>query len=427
MPQRPTARRDFRLHTFDSWIAYRDYRFLWIGNFCANCAQWLQLLTVGWFVQDLTSGSATSALLVISVGAINTLPGLIVGPWGGVLGDRVDRRKLVMGVQSFMAVAAFAFASLVVSDQGVAFSDTVKVWLAYVYILTSGVARSIIQPLRQALIANTVPREALGNALATNVLTITSTRLIGPFFGGVLLATLGFYWNFTIEGLLYVGMVLMFIPMRTPYYRERPAARGRSPLSDLKEGIRYIWRDERVIFNLMFLGLIPNLILQPFMFLLPVFTVEVVKQGPDVGGFLLAANGAGGLTAAFIIASVGFIFKKGHVVLFMAIASSVTVLLMAYSQWLAVAIIVIALVGFSQSAFRTTNGTLIQTIVPDNLRSRVTSLQGYGRGFIIFSSLLVGWFADITTVSMAIMAMGLLGLALAVWGTLTLSRVRELE
>ena len=416
-----------RLHTFDSWIAYRDYRFLWIGNFCANSAQWMQLLTVGWFVQDLTAGSATSALLVISVGAINTLPGLIVGPWGGVLGDRVDRRKLVMGIQSFMVLAAFAFASLVVSDQGVAFSDQVKVWLAYVYILTSGVARSMIQPLRQALIANTVPREALGNALATNVLTITSTRLIGPFFGGVLIASLGFFWNFTIEGLLYAGMVLMFIPMRTPYFRERPLARGRSPLSDLKEGIRYIWREERVIFNLMCLGLIPNLLLQPFMFLLPVFTVEVLRQGPDVGGFLLAANGAGGLAAAFIIASVGFIFKKGKLVLFMAAGSSLTVLLMAYSQWLPAALIVIALVGFTQSAFRTTNGTLIQTLVPDNLRSRVTSLQGYGRGFIVFSSLLVGWFADVASVSVAIVVIGAAGVSLAFLGMLTLNRVRQLE
>jgi len=227
-----------------------------------------------------------------------------------------------MGIQLLMAVAAFVFATVVVSDRGVALSASSKVWFAYTYILLSGIARSIIQPLRQALIANTVPREALGNALATNVLTITSTRLIGPFIGGILIATLGFFWNFTAEALLYVGMVLVFIPMKTPYYRGRGAAKGTSALSDLKEGIRYIWKEERVIFNLMLLGLIPNLILQPFMFLLPVFTVEVLNRNADVGGFLLSANGAGGLLAALIIASVGFVFKKGTIVLGMAIASS---------------------------------------------------------------------------------------------------------
>lgn len=416
-----------RLHTFDSLIAYRDYRFLWVGNFCANSAQWLQLLSVGWFVRDLTAGSASSSLLVISVGAINTLPALFVGPLGGVLGDRVDRRRLIMSVQLFMAAAAIVFATIVVSDRGIAFSPAAKVWFAYTYILVSGIARSIIQPLRQALIANTVPREALGNALATNVFTITSTRLIGPFVGGILIATLGFFWNFTAEALLYVAMVLVFIPMKTPYYRGRGATKGSSAISDLKEGIRYIWKEERVIFNLMVLGLIPNLILQPFMFLLPIFTVEVLGRSADVGGFLLSANGAGGLLAAFIIASVGFVFKKGTMVLGMAIASSVAVILLAQSQWLFAAIFAIALVGFCQSAFRTANGTLIQTIVPDNLRSRVTSLQGYGRGFIVFSSLLIGWLADSTSVSTAITVIGLVGLGYGILATLTLGRVRSHE
>ena len=97
-----------RLHTFDSWIEYRDYRLLWVGNFCANSAQWLQLLTVGWLVRSLTEGSPSSSLLVVTVGGLSTLPGLLVGPWGGVLGDRIDRRKLIMGIQSFMAVLAFS-------------------------------------------------------------------------------------------------------------------------------------------------------------------------------------------------------------------------------------------------------------------------------------------------------------------------------
>ncbi len=104
-----------RLQTLDSWRAYRDFRFLWIGNFFANTAQWLQLLSVGWLVRDLTDSFASSGLLVVTVGGMTTLPTLIVGPWAGVLGDLVDRRKLVMFVQSFMALAALAFALIVSS------------------------------------------------------------------------------------------------------------------------------------------------------------------------------------------------------------------------------------------------------------------------------------------------------------------------
>ena len=355
------------------------------------------------------------------------MPALFVGPLGGVLGDRVDRRRLVMMIQLFMAVSAILFAIVVVSDRVIALSPTTKVWYAYIYILVSGIARSIIQPLRQALIANTVPRESLGNALATNVFTITSTRLIGPFVGGILIATLGFFWNFAAEAALYVAMVLVFIPLKTPYYRGQGTSKGSSALSDLKEGIQYIWKEERVMLNLMLLGLIPNLILQPFMFLLPIFTVEVLGRNADVGGFLLSANGAGGLMAAFIIASVGFVVKKGVLVLAMAIASSVAVIMLAQSQWLFAAIFSIALVGFCQSAYRTTNGTLIQTIVPDNLRSRVTSLQGYGRGFVVFTSLFIGWLADSTSVSTAITVLGVAGLGCAILATLTLPRVRAHE
>ena len=359
-------------------------------------------------------------MLVITVGAVNTLPSLFVSPWGGVLGDRVDRRKLVMGIQSFMAGMAFFFALLVTMEW-------VEVWHAYAYVLISGACRSMIQPLRQALIANTVPQEALGNALATNVLTITSTRLIGPFAGGILIATLGFFWNFTVEGLLYLGMVLAYLPMRTPYYRPRTDARGRSFFSDLKEGVRYIWKGERVILQLMLFSLIPNVLLHPVWFIFPIFTVEVLQRGPDVGGYLLATTGLGGLLAAFVIASVGFIFKKGIVVLGAVIMSGVTVVLFAQAQWLPLAMLVIGCMAFFQSAFRTTNSTLIQTLVPDELRSRATSLQGIGRGLVVFTSLLIGWFVDFTSVTFGITVVGVTGLGLAVGLLLTMSRVRRLE
>ena len=409
-----------RLHTFDTWLGYRNYRFLWIGNFCGNNAQWLQLLTVGWLVRELSLGSSSSSLLVVTVGAINTLPGLVVGPWAGVLGDRVDRRKLLISIQTLMAGTAILFSFLVLSER-------VVVWHAYTYVIFSGVARSFAQPLRQALIANTVPREVLGNALATNVLTITSSRLVGPFAGGFLIATLGFFWPFVMESLFYVLMVLALLPMKTPYFQARPSAGRQSVLADLKEGIVYVWKGERVILNLIMLGLVTNVVLQPFMFLLPVFTDEILRQGPKIGGSLLALNGLGGLLAAFIIASVGFIFRKGWLVICLALFSSLIVIVLAYSSWLWAGILMVGVFGFSQSAFRTTLSTLVQSIIPDNLRSRVTSLRSYGQGFVVVTSLGVGWLADQTSAALAITVMGGAGLALTLVCLFALRRVRALE
>ena len=129
------------LHTLDSLRRYRDYRLLWTSNFCANSGQWFQLLTVGWLVRELTSGSSTSALLVVTVGGASSLPVLLVGPWGGVLGDRVDRRTLVMVTQGIMAIAAILFALLVHSGQ-------IQVWHAYSYVILIGVGLAISRPVR---------------------------------------------------------------------------------------------------------------------------------------------------------------------------------------------------------------------------------------------------------------------------------------
>ena len=419
-----------RLHTFDSLIAYRNYRLLWTGNFCCNSALWLQLLSVGWLVRNLTEGSATSALQVVTVGGLSTLPVLLVGPWGGVLGDRVDRRKLLMRIQTFMACLAVLFALVVVSDYGIDLSNAAKVWVAYGYVIISGSCLSVTQPMRQALIANTVPPEAFGNAFATNTLTITGTRIFGPFVGGILIASLGFTANFLVEAACYAAMVLVFLPLRTPY-RLAPPRRRVSPVAAFGEGIRFIRREQPIILTMILLGLIPNVVLHQVWFLLPIFTAETLQREADVGGFLLAATGVGGFASAVLIASVGFIFKKGMLALCSILASAVLVVLFAYSPWilpafpLVPALIFIALMAGAQAHFRTTNGTLVQLITPDRYRGRVTSLNSYGQGFVFPFSILVGLLADFTGVVTTITVLGTLGLALALYFTFRLGEVRQ--
>ena len=408
-----------RLHTLDAWLAYRNYRLLWCGNFFANSAQWLQLLTVGWLVRELSEGSAVAGLLVVTVGGINTLPGLIVGPWGGVISDRFDRRRLVISLQSVMAVLAFCFAALVLTGR-------VEVWHAYGYVILAGACHAMVQPMRQALIAGTVPREMLGNALATNVLTITGTRIFGPFIGGILIVTLGFFWNFTIEACLYLANIAMIFSLRTPYFQPGDARRRGSFFANLIEGMRYIWSGERAIFQLMIVSVIPNIILHPVWFLFPVFTTDVLMRNADFGGYLLAVTGVGGFLAALFMASFGFVFTKGRVVLGAAVTSAITAILFAFSHWMALAFVVIAAMAFSQAVFRTTRGTLIQTLAPDRLRGRLTSLQSLDRGFLVVASLGVGLLSDATSPVTAIAIVGSLGLVLALVCAAALGRVRRL-
>lgn len=352
------------------------------------------------------------------MGGMTTLPTLIVEPWAGVLGDRVDRRKLVMAVQSFMTVAAITFAVVIHSGH-------VEWWHAYVYVLVSGVCWSTTQTMRQTLVANTVPREALVNAYASNTLTITGTRMIGPFIGGLLITTVGFSWNFAIEAGLYAATVLAFLPMKTPYTMPRKADSSGSLVANFMEGLRYVRKEERVIWNLLLLGLIPNVLLHPVWFMLPVFTVEVLHRSADVGGILLAVTGLGGLISALTIASLGFGTNRGQICLWAILLSSISVLLFAHSSWLVLAMILIGFMSLGQATFRTSSSTLIQSLVPDHLRSRITSLHLYSQGFVFMSSLAVGLLVDLTTVVVALTVVGVAGIVLGAISYAILPRVRQ--
>ena len=413
-----------RIQTLDSWRAYRDYRYVWTANFFGNTAQWLQLLTLGWLVRHLTEGGENSALLVVGIGGAVALPGIIVGPWGGVLGDRLNRKNLLMGLEGFMTMTALIFALLVRVDY-------VEVWHAYAYALIAGSCESVKMPVRQALIANSVPPKAISNAYATSVITIPGTRMIGPFIGGLIVATFGFFWNFAIEAGLYMGVILCLLPMKTPYYLGiRTASKVSGVIgvfSDIADGFRYLWKKQRVLSLLMILSSGPNIICHPVLFLLPMFTVNVLGKGVDYGGYMMAVNGAGGFLMVFLISAFGFPRLRGMTCLLAALASAVLTLLLSQSIWLPAAFLVLALFGASQTAYRTTNGVMTQTLVDDGYRVRVMSVYRIVMGMVVFFSLLVGWFADVTSPRWALALMGILALAISAAFLISSSSIRRQE
>ena len=212
-------------------------------------ALWLQLISLSWLVWDLTG----SALLSGTAAGLRGLPTLIIGPWAGVVADCMDRRKLVMWFPIILSLMAGFFAFLVASG-------ALQVWHAFVYAASSAICFAFIMPARQALIVNTVPPGNLGNAFALSAMTVTANRLIGGILGGLLITTVGIQWNFFVESAAYVVTALLLIAMRVPY-RESSTARRDTVLSNLKEGFRYIWRDNRITLHLIVLSLFLNLAL----------------------------------------------------------------------------------------------------------------------------------------------------------------------
>jgi MFS family permease len=149
----------------------------------------------------------------------------------------------------------------------------VQIWHVFAYVTVSGIAQAILQPVRSALVANTVPREDLGNAYALHAMGITSSRFVLPAVGGLLIGAFGFTVNFFVESALYVALALLVIPMRTPYREQSSRGHHSSTFADLKEGVKYVWTD-KPIKQLLVMSFVPNFFVQPCLYLLPVLRVH---------------------------------------------------------------------------------------------------------------------------------------------------------
>ena len=421
----PRRRRVAGLDAISTAKLYKDFRFVWAGNFVAIGAQWLQLFTIGWLVHHLTDGNA---LLTGTVVGIRSLPVLLVSPWAGVLGDRVDRRKLVMVTQSVMAVTATIFAVLVILTDLDAEEITgpLQWWHPFVYMTVAGIAHTVIQPVRQAMVANTVPREAMASAFALNGMVYPSTRIIAPAIGAVLVASLGFKWNFFIEAMLYVAIVLLLIPVRLPYRTEQRGGGHGSAWASLVSGLQYVKNEKRIL-QLIVMSLIPNMLFQPVIFFLPVFTVDVLGRDIGAGGALASAVGLGGVFAAVFVAGIGYLMRKGLAVFLGLITGCAFILLFAQSQWLWVSFAMLTGLGFSQYVFRVANGTLIQTVVPDSFRSRVMSIYMLDHGITPLATLLIGLCIDLWGPAMVFTVMAAAALCVTVTQAIFFRSTRQLE
>ena len=374
------------IRAFES-LKFPNFRLLWFGNLCVNSADWLQILTIGWLILEITNGDTVITGAVL---ALRTLPVFLIGPWAGVLADKFDRRSLIKLTQFMMAVLAVLFAVLVsmsdFTDTGV--SGPLKPWHLFVYVGITGISVSIIRPVRQSLVANVVPLENLRNATALNALTRTSARLVAPAIGGMLIYLLGFKWNFYIEAACYLGITISMLRMKTPY-GNNPVPKNTSVLKDLYTGIEYISKN-RALAQVITLSFVPTCIFQPLVFILPIYVASVLNEGPAVGGTLLAIMGLGGVATSFYLASKDFPLKKGLTVILALITGCTAISALSLSNIIIVAYVMFLILGVCQTNIRVGTNTLIQEIVPDELRGRVTSIYNFDNGFTAISILMLG-------------------------------------
>jgi MFS family permease len=389
-----------RFQIFSS-LRHLDFRYLVSGTFMMSAGQWIQQVTLGWLVYDLTGNS----MLLGALNGVRALPFLVTGPMAGVAADRMDRKKLLLRTQWVLIITAIMMGSLVASG-----------WLhvshIFVFTLITGIAWTFTEPVRQSMIPSVVPKQDLANAIALNSGGFNLMKIVGPALGGAMIALFGPSGNFFVQAIAYIGVLFMIYWMHVPPTSAQ--TREVSALANLKEGFSYVWSTPAVL-ALMTLAYVPRVFAVPYQTLMPVFQKDVLKVGPEGLGLLMAAPGVGAVIAVLLLASLGNRMRRQGLLLVAGIVI-LGCFLILFSQitYFPLALISLVLVGIFQMLFLASTNTILQMIVPDELRGRVMSLYMLDRGFMPAGALFAGVTAHFIGAPWTVATMGAIVIVLAI-------------
>jgi predicted MFS family arabinose efflux permease len=394
-------------------LRHRDYRYLWIGILFMSAGQWVQQVTVGWLLYDITG----SSLLLGVINGLRAIPFLVIGPVAGVAADLMNRRSLMMGTQAVLMITALIIWPVVAAGN-------VLAWHLFLFTLISGVAWAINQPVRQSLVPNVVPKKDLASAVALGSMGFNIMKVIGPAIGGLLIAWFGAGGNFLVQGVAYAGVLVMLYLMNVPMM---PARAGRTSASrDLREALAYV-RVTPAVQVLLVSSFVVHIVAMPaYQALMPVFQKDVLGVGPEGLGLLLAAPGIGAIAATFFVPLVATSSRRYVVAMFLGMVMlGGCLVLFSLTKSLATALVVLVGVGFSQMLVLAINLTMLQLIAPDALRGRVMSIYMMDRGLAPAGALFAGAAAQLVGPQITVTIMGsiviLMGLLIGRFG----SRLRE--
>jgi MFS family permease len=344
-------------------MRHRNYRIYWFGQIGSLVGAWMQSVAHPWLVLQLGG----SPLQLGSVLALMFAPSMVLAPIGGVLADRVDKRRTLLVVNGVAMVNAAILFTLTITG-------VVQIWHLYVLALSAGFVNAVEMPVRQAFAAELVPQEDLVNAIALNSTSFNLSRVIGPAIAGVVIAALGVGVVFGINAVSYLSVIIGLVRLDTKRFRRivRPD-RFPSVRSSLAEGVRYALATPTVLWPLVLLGGMATLAMN-FQTLLPVFARD--EFGMDSGGYgaLFASMGAGSLLGSLMLAFASrsrgmFRLILGGGAAFLALEIALGLIRSPIA-----AFGLVAGIGFASMLMVNTINVTVQNSVPDALRGRVMSL-----------------------------------------------------
>ena len=388
-PAAPPAALDARhraTHIFRVF-RHRNYRLYFIGMLVSLVGSWMQSVAQGWLVYDLTG----SPLLLGVTAFAGQIPLFFGSPFGGAIADRADKRLVLFFTQGGSMVLAVILAALTLMH-------VVVVWHVIVLAFLLGLVNAVDVPTRQSFIIDMVGREDLRSAIALNSIMFNIARVIGPSIAGLVVALVGegicFAFNAVSYAAVLASLFLMEVTKHKPKLHE-------SPWHEMKLGFRYVRGHPQIRTVLWLIGA-ASFFGGPYLSLMPVFAKDVLGQGSEGLGFLMAAIGIGALLGAYTVSVI-----PDRLVAFMPVVAAALfgVGLIAFSQshifWLSLLLVVPT--AFSLMLQGSATNALIQHISQEHMRGRVLSFYSLAfLGMLPWGSLLIGWLSDHYNVQLAV-------------------------
>jgi len=393
-------------------LRHSQFRRFWLGSIFAVGAFSLNMLAQGILVFDLTG----SALDLGTLGLATAVPTITVTLFGGVLADRIDRRKLLMGAQIVLAILLALLATLVVTD-------VIQVWHVYVIAFFSGLATGIDWPTRNAMFPTLLEdRSQMMSAVALSAILWQGSRIIVPTTGGFIIAAFGPSFTFFIAAAAFLVMFVTLMTLKVP---ATPKVPGRNPLHEFIEGVLYIGRTKlfAILIPLTFSNMLFGMM---YIQLMPAY-VDLFGGSAREIGYVFTGVGIGAVLGTFVVGRYQQVAWLGWMILTGAFLSAALIFLFAISPYYWVSVVLAGSVGFFNSMYQISSMTVLQLRVPEGLRGRVMGIFTITYSLIPLGGFFGGVIADFSSVRVAIATGGVILTGIVILVAITQPQIRSLD
>ncbi len=341
-------------------LKHQNYRYFFTGQIFSLIGMWMQSLALSWLIFRLTGSHQALGL----VNFCNQLPVLCLVVFGGIVADRCDKKAILLRTQSTCMFLAAALAILTLYDH-------LQVWHLYLFAFGFGLTQAFDMPARQAFVVELVGKEDLPNAIVLNSSLINGARLIGPAVAGMIVNWVGEGWCFAANSASYIGVLLGLIAIHNT---KKAIPTSGNPIHNLKEGFNFIVSSFPLTILLFMLGSL-SLLASAQVVMMPAVAKEILHGQANTMGYLMSMSGIGALVGALLLALKKSIRGMEKLIAFCMILCGVCFILFGNSTNLTWSLILMLPVGFSIMGQMASSNTLVQSLVPDQMRGRIMSFH----------------------------------------------------